>query len=348
LHSFTLSDGANPEASLVLDGAGNLYGTTYAGGASSHGTVFTVKTNGSGFTVLHSFAWNSADGGNPRASLVLDGSGNLYGTTYEGGASNLGTVFRIKTDGTGFTVLHSFLGGTTDGRAPEAGLVLDGSGNLYGTTYRAGASGYGTVFRIKTDGTGFTVLHNFSWNSADGMDPRVPLVLDTSGSLYGTTYRAGASGYGTVFRIKTDGTGFTVLHGFAGWATDGAYPYGSLILDGSGNLYGTSAYGGARNLGIVFSLPTSGDLPPQELTISKSGTGTGLVTSSPGGIDCGQTCAARFVDSTVVTLSATAESGSTFSEWSGEGCSGTGTCQVTMSQARSVTAIFTVWCSSTR
>jgi uncharacterized repeat protein (TIGR03803 family) len=345
LHSFAgnPTGGAHPEASLVLDGAGNLYGTTSYGGAADTGAVFTVTTAGTGFAILHSFAWGGTEASHPYPSLVLDGSGNLYGTTYAGGHSSSGVIFTLKTDGSGFTVLHSFAGGEADGANPYGALVLDGSGNLYGTTSGGGASGEGTIFTITTGGTGFTVLHSFAGGPSDGANPYASLALDGSGNLYGTAVNGGASGsYGVVFTVTTDGTGFALLHSFAGWATDGANPYASLILDGSGTLYGTTFQGGTGNIGTVFSLPTTGDLPPEMLAASKSGTGTGLVTSDPGGLNCGLTCSAWYVDSATVTVSALANTGSTFTGWSGEGCSGTGTCVVTMDTARSVTATFTL------
>ncbi|MCE7959352.1 MAG: hypothetical protein DYH06_15655, partial [Acidobacteria bacterium ACB2] len=260
LHSFAggAGDGWNPEASLILDASGNLYGTTYFGGASNRGTVFTIKTDGSGFSVLHLFAGGAGDGSNPEASVILDASGTLYGTTRYGGVSDRGTVFTIKTDGSGFSVLHSFAGGPGDGQYPWASLILDASGNLYGTTYSGGASNTGTVFRIKTDGSGFSVLHSFSGGAADGQNPEASLVLDASGNLYGTTPFGGSSGSGTVFRTKTDGSGFSVLRSFAGGAADGRNPRASLILDASGNLYGTTAFGGSFDSGTVFTIKTDG------------------------------------------------------------------------------------------
>jgi uncharacterized repeat protein (TIGR03803 family) len=252
------SDGQFPKSAVVGDGAGNLYGTTLNGGGADKGTVFTVKANGTGFTVLHSFTGSAADGDSPYGSLVLDGSGNLYGTTFNGGGADVGTVFTVKSDGTGFAVLHSFSWSSTDGRNPQASLVLDGAGNLYGTTTYGGVSDAGTVFMVKTDGTGFTVLHSFTGSAADGDSPYGSLVLDGAGNLYGTTTYGGVSDAGTVFTVKTNGTGFALLHSFAGGATDGRSPQASLILDGSGNLYGTTVYGGGADVGTVFTVKTSG------------------------------------------------------------------------------------------
>ncbi|MBZ5587017.1 MAG: hypothetical protein LAO05_00460 [Acidobacteriia bacterium] len=252
------SDGRDSAAALISDGAGNFYGTTYYGGPSDVGTVFKVRNDGTGFALLYSFAGGSSDGANPYAGLIFDGAGNLYGTTHEGGASNDGTVFRVKTDGTGFTVLHSFAGGASDGAYPYAGLILDGADNLYGTTNSGGASDKGTVFKVKTDGTGFTVLHSFAGGSSDGANPYAGLILDGAANLYGTTYYGGASGYGTVFKVKTDGSAFAILHGFTWGPADGVNPYAGLLLDNASNLYGTTHEGGASNDGTVFKVKTNG------------------------------------------------------------------------------------------
>jgi len=257
LHSFTNSpDGAQPVASLVMDKSGNLHGTTVGGGASNFGTVFEVDTTGKE-TVLHSFS--GVDGGFPEAGLVMDKAGNLYGTTASGGSANAGTVFKLATSGTE-TVLHSFTD-VPDGAVPNAGLVRDEAGNLYGTTAFGGAFGddpfpsTGTVFEVDTNGTEI-VLHSFS--GVDGGFPEGGLVRDKAGNLYGTTADGGASliinvnvGDGTVFEVDTNGTE-TVLHSFSG--VDGQSPLAGLVRDKTGNLYGTTAFGGSSGNGMVFEL----------------------------------------------------------------------------------------------
>jgi uncharacterized repeat protein (TIGR03803 family) len=260
LHSFAggAADGKGPYAALVIDGAGNLYGTTRDGGASNLGTIFTIKSNGSGFALLHSFALGATDGANPSSGLLAGGAGSLYGTTCWGGASDKGTIFTIKTDGSGFALLHSFTGGAADGRNPYAGVVTDGAGNLYGTTAYGGASDLGTVFSIKTDGSGFALLHSFAGGSGDGWSPYAGLVADDAGNLYGTTFRGGASDAGTVFAMKTDGSGFAVLHTFAGGAANGSYPSAGLLVGGAGNLYGTALSGGASGSGTIFTIESNG------------------------------------------------------------------------------------------
>jgi uncharacterized repeat protein (TIGR03803 family) len=248
LYSFGLGDGIGPQAGLVADGSGNLFGTGTFGGSFGLGTIFRIGADGSGFSVLRSF--DGFDGWFPFAGLIADGSGNLFGTTAFGGGN--GNIFRIGADGSGFITLHSFSG--TDGALPWASLLADGSGNLFGTTGFGGASNAGTIFRIGADGSGFVTLHSFS--GTDGADPYAGLVADGSGNLFGTTRVGGAGNAGTVFRIGADGSGFTTLHSFSG--TDGAELYAGLIADGSGNLFGTTRFGGASDAGSIFRIGTDG------------------------------------------------------------------------------------------
>jgi uncharacterized repeat protein (TIGR03803 family) len=264
LYSFAGgSDGEDPIGGLILDAAGNLYGTTWSGGTFPAcygigcGTVFMLDVTGKE-TVLHSFG-GGGDGTNPTAGLVQDPSGNLYGTTESGGALNLGTVFKVDTTGAE-TVLYSFLGGE-DGAYPYADLVRDAEGNLYGTTlYGGGSQGCpantcGTVFKVDTAGVE-SVVHAF--NGADGWNPLGGLIRDTTGNLYGTTKQGGGGDDdGTVFEVDKTGTE-TVLYGFSGGSrTDPGGPFGALVLDAAGNLYSTTYSGGAFDGGIVFKLAPS-------------------------------------------------------------------------------------------
>jgi len=272
LHSFTAlggplysnSDGANPMAGLVL--LGNiLYGTASAGGDSGRGTVFAVNTDGTGFTVLHSFTAAThpgiinGDGANPNGALILSGT-TLYGTAVSGGSSGYGTVFTVNTNGTGFTTLHSFTNGS-DGFSPKAELILSGT-TLYGTTLYGGSLGGGTVFAVHTGGTGFTTLHSFEptssvspYANSGGATPYAGLTL-SGNTLYGTARDGGSSGIGTVFAINTDGSGFTTLHNFTG-SEDGGNPKAGFILSGN-TLYGTTGGGGSSNRGTVFAVNTDG------------------------------------------------------------------------------------------
>ncbi len=258
------TDGEEPNGSLIFDAAGNLYGTTYAGGTGGEGgTVFELTPNQyGGWTeqVLHSFTDNGADGYYPAAGVIFDAAGNLYGTTSYGGYYYNGTAFELTpARGGGWTeqVLHSFCNGT-DGCYPEAGLIFDRIGNLYGTTSYGGTSGKGTAFEMTPTGGGnwtVQVLHDFG-NGTDGALPSAALIFDAVGNLYGMTGEGGAYGVGTVFEMTpTAGGGWTetVLHSF-GNGGDGTYPSGGLIFDGVGNLYGTTVVGGAYSQGTVFEL----------------------------------------------------------------------------------------------
>src|SRR5665213_1700611 len=275
LHNFTAlsnstnSDGTHPQARLILSG-NTLYGTAKIGGSSGNGTVFAVHTDGMGFTNLHNFT-GGGDGARPYAGLILSGN-TLYGTAFQGGSSGAGTVFAVQTNGTGFTTLHSFTGGG-NGANPSAGLILSGN-TLYGTAFEGGSSGNGTVFAVNTDGTGFTNLHNFTALSnstnSDGTDPFAGLIL-SGNTLYGTAVGGGSLGYGTVFALNTNGTGFTNLHSFTG-SGGGVHPEGGLILSGN-TLYGTTELGGYNDNGTVFSLSLGlVSAPAPTLTIVPSGT----------------------------------------------------------------------------
>jgi uncharacterized repeat protein (TIGR03803 family) len=250
LHAFTgESDGASPYGGLILDKAGNLYGTTNRGGAFNDGTVFRVDATGKE-TVLYSFT-GSPDGAYPYGWLVRDDSGNLYGTTFEGGDSNYGTVFKLDATGKE-TVLHSFARGA-DGAYPNAGLTLDANGNLYGTTNAGGdKTDEGVIFKVDGNTGAFRLLHTFAGRS-DGSSPNAGLIVDDSGNLYGTTTEGGDRDYnGTIFRLDTIGDTFTVLFRFGGYA--GSYPYAGLVRDPTGSLYGTTVGAGAHYSGVVFKL----------------------------------------------------------------------------------------------
>ncbi|MGB8010135.1 MAG: choice-of-anchor tandem repeat GloVer-containing protein [Terriglobales bacterium] len=260
LYNFTGgADGNGPDAGLVGDGDGNFYGTTWGGGAYGWGTVYKV-TNKGVETVLYNFT-NGADGAYPADALLRDKHGNLFGTTYWGGAG-AGVVFKVARDGTE-TVLHTFGGG--EGAWPVADLVLDAEGNLYGTAAELGPAGYGTVFGLTPEGA-LTVLHGFAgWFHGDGREPDGGVVRDAEGNLYGTTKFGGVgrcgAGCGTVFEVSPDGVE-TVLHTFTTAPGEGAFPVADLVMDGEGNLYGTTVNGGIASgyggHGTVFELTPEG------------------------------------------------------------------------------------------
>ena len=240
LHSFTgLSDGGVPLAGLVQASDGNFYGVTRAGGGSSGcGTVYRVTAGGT-LTTLHAFAGPPNDGCEPFPALVLAGDGNLYGTTFVGGAANLGTVFKITTGGSE-TVLHSFCtqSGCPDGGNSQAGLVQGSDGNLYGEATFGGANGAGTVFKITLSGT-LTTLHTF--NGTDGNQPSGWLVQGSDGNFYGTTSMGGANGGGEIFKMTSSGT-LTTLYSFCSQSAcrDGGQPEAGLLQASDGNFYGTT------------------------------------------------------------------------------------------------------------
>ena len=281
-------DGANPFAGLIVSG-NYLYGTAASGGNGRNGTVFKINTNDWSFTNLHNFAatngaGTNSEGANPHAGLVLSGSA-LFGTAVNGGNSGDGTIFAVSTDGTGFTNLHSFIapsgrfGTNSDGANPYAGLITNPSGTtLYGTTAKGGSFGWGTVFAINTDGTGFTNLYNFQ-GGGDGGYPTAGLVL-LGNTLYGTATFFGSDD-GTVFKVNIDGTGFTNLHSF-NYYTDGGSPYAGLITSPSGTtFYGTTRFGVGLDGGTVFSL----SFAPQLALISAGGSVILSWPTNVGGFD---------------------------------------------------------------
>jgi uncharacterized repeat protein (TIGR03803 family) len=270
LHQFTgPPDGGVPYAGLVQDSAGNLYGTTYIGGDASCnggngcGSVFELGPTGRE-RVLYSFTVGT-DGGYPRAGLVRDSAGNLYGTAPTGGDLSCnppygcGAVFKVDATGKE-TVLYAFTEGA-DGGTPEGGLIRDAAGNLYGTTTGGGdlscdpPYGCGTVFKLSPSGAE-TVLLSFAGYPTDGAGPCAGLLRDAAGNLYGTTQFGGAEDLGTVFKLDVTGKE-TLLHSF-GTGTDGQRPGAGLVRDAAGNLYGTTPIGGSYGLGILFRVDSTG------------------------------------------------------------------------------------------
>ncbi|HEY1613662.1 MAG TPA: choice-of-anchor tandem repeat GloVer-containing protein [Rhizomicrobium sp.] len=262
LYSFAGgSDGENPQAGLIADAKGNLYGTTYYGGPGQCGTVFKITPKGHE-TVLYAFKC-SLDGKYTTAGLVMDAEGNLYGATYGGGLSNHGAIFKLAPEGAE-TVLYSFTGGD-DGAYPAGTLITDKKGNFYGTTYNGGTADQGVVFKLSPKGKE-TALYAFQGGN-DGATPFAGVILDGKGNIYGSTYAGGGSGCngsgcGTVYSLAPDGTE-TVLHAFAG-GSDGFGLQAGVAADSSGNLYGSTLYGGntsacsGNGCGTVFRLAPDG------------------------------------------------------------------------------------------
>jgi len=294
LHSFgSASSGPyGPGAALVQGRDGLLYGTTVSGGSAGHGTLFKVSTNGTVFVLVHDFGIGT-DGQIPQSPLLQGVDGAMYGTTAaggasaQGGASGFGTVFKLNPDGTGETVLHSFMPSGGDGQDPyTAGLVQGTDGALYGVTQQGGStadgggSGLGAIFKLNTDGSGFSILHNFSGGASDGAYPNSALVQGTDGALYGATQYGGSNNVGVVFRINTNGMGYVVLYQFGSNPGDGQYPGASLVQASDGGLFGTTQFGGDNNFGTIFRLAPA---PPIISSISRLKNRTILlsVTAAP-------------------------------------------------------------------
>lgn len=267
LHTFTYalasnstnSDGTYPWPSPILVG-NKLYGTTAVGGTYGNGTIYSINLDGSGFTVLYAFP----DGGNNDSCAKLVASGTkLYGTTRYGGANSKGRIFSINTDGTGFTTLHSFAF-DADGYGPEAGLILSGT-TLYGTT-AIGAGVYGSVYKINTDGSGFARIYGFMGYPNDSRSVENEPVL-IGNQFYGVSWGGGASDQGTLYSVKTDGTGYTLMQSFSQSDTNGYNLQAPLLVSGN-YLYGTTARGGGPGRsGTIFSYKYS-NCDPGSLAIA--------------------------------------------------------------------------------
>ena len=263
IYNFTPQSGNNSYATPAFDAHGNLYVTTTDGGGGDGTLVELIPSNGSWTAkVRWFFGKNPGDGSDPYAGVIFDRAGNLYGTTANGGANGVGTVYKMTPTGSGFyteTILYSFIAGSTDGANPYCTLVFDNLGNLYGTTTAGGTFGDGTVFELSRErGYAETILYNFNRSGTGDWYPYAGLALDPFGNLYGTTVRGGQYGGGAAFELMPgDGGVWTqnILHSFGARRTDGSTPYGGLIFDNLGNLYGTTQGGGGPNaLGTVFQL----------------------------------------------------------------------------------------------
>jgi uncharacterized repeat protein (TIGR03803 family) len=268
LYSFTGgNDGGNAATGLVVDQHGNLYGTTVVGGAAACGTVFELSPRSSPpwrENVLYSFGC-LADGKNPHGGVTFDAHGNLAGTTVSGGSGGscgsygCGVVFEVTPSGE--NVLHSFSAGR-DGFGPGGGVVFDSAGNLYGTTPDGGANSQGVVYELSLNGTAWRerIAHAFTGGNDGGVGSLGLLLRDRSNNLYGVTEEGGAHSAGTVYELSPVSQRrwkLKTLYAFKG-ATDAASPYGGVVADSSGDLFGTTYYGGTKGLGTVFELKANG------------------------------------------------------------------------------------------
>jgi uncharacterized repeat protein (TIGR03803 family) len=265
LHTFTgtKGDGAFPGAALRLGlpGSGVFYGTTCDGGPAFSGTAFSLTPKGDNYTyaVIYNFK-GGPDGGCPEGQFAIDSSGNLYGTTVLGGKNGFGVVFELKQGAKTWTetVLHNFAGSPTDGDNPQTGLVFDTSGDLFGVTPYGGANDDGAVYELTPNGPVWkeSLLYSFT-GSSDGEYPTGDkLAIDTNGDLFGTTEEEGGNDEGTIFELlnSAGSYSFLTLYSFCSLTncTDGEEPNGGVILDASGNLYGTTLYGGIGDAGVAY------------------------------------------------------------------------------------------------
>jgi uncharacterized repeat protein (TIGR03803 family) len=251
LHSFVGNDGAYPIGGVTRGSDGNFYGTTVQGGSANKGTVFKISAAGV-LTTLHQFA--GPDGQYPEASQLLQApDGKFYGTTYQGGASSVGTVYRIDSSGA-FAVVHSFAGQPLDAGYPVAGLILGSDGNFYGTSYGGGAANNGATFKMTSAGA-VTLLHSFT--VTDGALPFAPLMQASDGNFYGTTQQGGPANGGTIFKMDANGV-VTTVHSFVG--PEGSGPTAPLIEGSGGNLYSTTYYNGPYVTGTVYKIDFGGNL----------------------------------------------------------------------------------------
>jgi uncharacterized repeat protein (TIGR03803 family) len=247
--------GESPSGGVIEGSDGKLYGTTVDGGATGSGVVYTVQRDGSGYKALHHFAGQPSDGAQSVAALS-ENAGVLYGMTASGGSANGGAVFKLNRDGSGYVVLHHFGSIANDGVNLHAGILVGSEGILYGATRMGGQWGSGTLFKMNSDGSNYSVLYNFS-GSNDGAQPRGTLI-EISNRLYGTASNSGDGSGGVVFAVNKDGSDFAVLHAFAGSPADGSNAWDSLLRGSDGALYGTTTAGGSAGKGIIFKVNTDG------------------------------------------------------------------------------------------
>jgi uncharacterized repeat protein (TIGR03803 family) len=262
LHSFQYNDteGNTPYGGLILDSAGNLYGACWGGGHKNYGTVFELLPGKSGWQEKTLANFNGLNGSKPVGSLIFDSGGNLYGTTLNGGASGFyGTVFELTPSATGaWTVTTLYAFDNYDGADPQGALVFDAAGNLYGTTVQGG-SGFGYVFELSPNASGmwnYTALLEFTGGTTGGY-PGPTLIFDQGGNLYGTAFVGGEGNGGVVFELSPSAGGAwnqTILYNFVYNGPNGSGPTGPLVLDSSGNLYGTTNAGGSSNEGVAYEI----------------------------------------------------------------------------------------------
>lgn len=283
LHHFTGgSDSKNPYAALIEGDDGYLYGTTYFGDAATRGTIYKLDKSGSNYAIIHVFTGNP-DGQQTKARLLKANDGVLYGTTYYGGESVRGTIFRMNQDGGTYIPLSLF--SVANGYSPNFALIQASDGFLYGTTQLGGNGGGGTIFRFNTLTLALTVIYNFTNSGTALRTSSSELVEGGAGFLYGLTGSGGAYGRGGIFKVKKDGTEFTVLREFAGTSGngDGEQPV-ALVRHSDDLFYGTAFYGGKTSLGCLFALSTTA-FAPRALSLSLGGSSSTIQFSGTAAVD---------------------------------------------------------------
>ena len=260
IHAFLggTTDGAYLNDPVIEGRDGRLYGATINGGSIDGGVVFAMAKDGSGYVILHDFTGSAEDGISPWGGVIQGQDGKLYGATRRGGAQDVGVVFSLGTNGTGFTIVRSFTTNANDGAYPLNTVIQGSDGRLYGRTLSGGTNNGNSIFGLGTNGAGYALLHTFSVGLPFSDDSFSGLVEGSDGLLYGTTYRDGIYTNGSVFRLNKDGTGFQTLRSFKRSATEGGYPYGSVYETREGVLYGTTSAGGPNDYGMLYRMNRDG------------------------------------------------------------------------------------------
>jgi uncharacterized repeat protein (TIGR03803 family) len=260
LHAFyrTAGDGEYLYDSVIEGKDGRLYGTALNGGPEDGGLVFALNKDGTGYVILHNFGRGDTNGLSPWGTVIQGSDHRLYGATRHGGAFDAGVVFSITTNGTDFTIVRSFTTNQNDGDYPLNNVIEGSDGWLYGRTSSGGTNDGNSIFRLDRNGTGYRLLHSFNADLQFDGDSYSGLIEGSDGMLYGTTFREGALGKGSVFRLNKDGSGFETLHDFADSVTDGGYPYGTVYETSEGVLYGTTSEGGIFDWGTLYKINRDG------------------------------------------------------------------------------------------
>jgi uncharacterized repeat protein (TIGR03803 family) len=259
LKEYLFEEGINPARQEIIEGSnGKLYGMTERGGIDDKGVIFQVNKDGSSYTILKHFTSGTSDGKYPNGNLIEGNDGKLYGMTKNGGSNDKGVIFQVNKDGSSYTIIRHFAGGTSDGQNPYGSLMEDSNGKLYGMTVEGGSNNYGVIFQVNKDGSSYTIIRHFAGGTNDGKYPFGNVIEGSDGKLYGMTSQGGNDSNGVVFQVNKDGGSYTILKHFLVEISDGQNPYGSLIEGNDGKLYGMTKNGGSHNGGVLFQMNKDG------------------------------------------------------------------------------------------